>query len=439
MTAIRVHGPLDRTFAWDGSRLCRDAAFGPDAELPQGLRGAVAVVQPGPGGSWQVVRDQLGINKLFWARDPDGSIAMAARPKRLVDQGYPLQQIMAIPRGCVVDLDPAAPEPAQRSIIPAWWSAADRAAPLSLEAVGQRVRSAIDRYLAAVASAHPGTKVFVCLSGGLDSSSIAALACQHFPEVVGVSFDLRRRPGRPSEDRVTAQRLARDLGMPLLEVTVNEEQLFQHLDTVLLEGVDWRDFNVHAALVNAALAAGIRDATADPRAIVLTGDLANEFLVDYHPETYNGRVYYQLPRLSPTALQVSLVQGLDTCHREVGIFAAWDLGVVQPYAVAADQYLALPDAFLATENRKELLCRATVGDLLPGYIYSRPKVRAQVGSVEIGGGVLAACVDRGLDGPWLRRRFAELHDVTDTSSLDRFIRAGRYRSSVPSLPQVAAT
>jgi asparagine synthetase B (glutamine-hydrolysing) len=434
MTAVHLHGPLDRNFAWDGrSGICQDIAFRPGAELPPGLRGAAAAVQPGPGGIWRVVRDQLGINKLFWARDADGSIAMAARPRRLVDQGHPLEQIDAIPRGCVVDLDPAAPEPAQRSIAPAWLSSPGRVARLSPEAAAKGLRSAVDRYLAAVASTHPNAKVFVCLSGGLDSSTIAALACQHFAEVVGVSFDLRRRPGRPSEDRVTAQRLARDLRMPLLEVTVNEEELFQHLDTVLLEGIDWRDFNVHAALVNAALAAGIRSITSDPGAIALTGDLANEFLVDYHPESYNGRTYYRLPRLSPTALQASLVQGLDTCHREVGIFAAWGLGVVQPFAVAADHYLALPDAFLAAENRKELLCRAAVGDLLPDYIYSRPKVRAQVGSVEIGGGVLAACVDRGLDGPWLRHRFAELHDVTDLTTLDRFIRAGRYRSSVPSL------
>ena len=432
MTTVQLHGPLDPNLAWDGGGICRDDAFRPGAELPEGLRGAVAAVQPGPGGTWRVVRDPLGINKLFWARDADGTIALAARPRRLVDLGFPLQEIAAVPRGCVVDLDPAAPEPAQRSIAPAWWSSAGRATPLRLEETGRRVRSALDRYLAAVAVARPEAEVFVCLSGGLDSSSVAALACQHFPTVVGVSFDLRRRPGRASEDRVTAQRLARDLGMPLLEVTVDEEQLFQHLDTVLAEGIDWRDFNVHAALVNAALAAGIRAAVPGREAIVLTGDLANELLVDYHSETYNGHTYYQLPRLSPTALQTSLVQGLDTCHREVGIFAAWDLGVVQPYAVAVDHYLTLPADFLATENRKELLCRAVFGDLLPGYIYSRPKVRAQVGSVEIGGGVLAACVDRGLDGPWLRRRFAELHGVTDVATLDRFIRAGRYRSSVPS-------
>jgi asparagine synthetase B (glutamine-hydrolysing) len=236
---------------------------------------------------------------------------------------------------------------------------------------------------------------------------------------------------------VTARRLARDLDMPLLEVTVTEDELFEHLDAVLVEGVDWRDFNVHAALVNAALAAGIDDAVParDPAApvLVLTGDLANEFLVDYHPERYKGVSYYELPRLPAVALRSSLVRGLDTCHREIGVFATWGLSVVQPYAAAVDAYLALDGPFLGREERKQQLCREVFGDLLPEYVYARPKVRAQAGNPELGGGVLAACVDRGYDAAWLRRRFARLHDVADPSTLDRFIRAGRYRTAVPSL------
>jgi hypothetical protein len=62
-------------------------------------------------------------------------------------------------------------------------------------------------------------------------------------------------------------------------------------------------------------------------------------------------------------------------------------------------------------------------------VYARPKVRAQAGSADPAGGVLAACIDRGLDGPSLRRRFAELHGVADPTALDRFIRAGRYRTA----------
>jgi asparagine synthetase B (glutamine-hydrolysing) len=259
------------------------------------------------------------------------------------------------------------------------------------------------------------------------------LVREHFTDAVAVSFDLEG-PGPPSADRVTAERLARELKMPMLEATVSADALLAHLDTVLVEGVDWRDFNVHAALVNAALASAIADAVPSAaRPLVFTGDLANEFLVDYQPELYRGVTYYELPSLSPAALRSSLVRGLDTCHREVGVFGAWDLPLVQPYAVAVDAYLALPEEFLRLSDRKERLCRAVFGKLIPEYVYSRPKARAQVGGADPGQSVLGASVDRGVDGALLRRRFAELHGVGDPAELDHFIRAGRYRASLPTL------
>lgn len=438
MQAVRIVGNLDPNFAWDGSRLFGDGDFGPDCDVPYRLRGAATAAQPGDNGRWRLLRDPLGINKLFWARDPDGTIALAAQPRRLVEEGHPLERIQAIPRGTVIDLDPERPEPVEHSILPTDWSASPPAPDAGLEDGAGEIRSALDRYLAALAARCPSTRAFVCLSGGLDSTGIAALAREHFPDLTAMSFDLARPGGRPSEDRMTAERLSRDLGLPLLLATVSEEELFEHLDTVLVEGVDWRDFNVHAALVNAALAAAVdaacpADGCGAPPRLVLTGDLANEFLADYHPERYRGTTYYRLPRLRPDALRASLVRGLDSSHREVGVFAAWNLPVVQPYAVAADAYLRLPGDFLGQDDSKQQLCRAVFGDLVPEYVYSRKKTRAQVGDPETGGGVLAAAIDRGIDSGWLRRRFADLHDVADVRELDRFLRAGHYRTAVPLL------
>jgi asparagine synthetase B (glutamine-hydrolysing) len=436
MTAVHVLGRLDRNLAWDGGRIYQDADFQVGSPAPHQLRGAAACVRQ-DGAGWRLLRDPLGLNKLFWSRRADGTIAVAARPRRLVEDGLPLEGIQAIPRGCVVDLLPLGREPVEQSILPAAWLSPEQPDAAGVEAVAGTIRATLDGYLAALASTHPTARAFVCLSGGLDSSSIAALALQHFPGLVAVSFDLRRRHGGPSEDRRTAERLARDLGIPLLDATVTEEELLEPLDTVLTEGIDWRDFNVHAALVNGALAAAIDRALPDQDrtspVLVLTGDLANEFLVDYQPEQYRGRTYYALPRLSAPALRTSLVRGLDSCHREVGVFAAWDLTVVQPYALAVDAYLRLDAGFLSLEDRKQRLCRAVVGTLLPTYIYTRTKARAQVGGADGDGGVLGVCVDRGIDGPWLRRRFAELHNVSDSTTLNRFIRAGCYRSAVPSL------
>jgi hypothetical protein len=165
---------------------------------------------------------------------------------------------------------------------------------------------------------------------------------------------------------------------------------------------------------------------------VLTGDLANEFLVDYEPESYRDSTYYRLPRLRPATLRASLVRGLDTCNREIGVFAAYGLRVVQPYAAAVDAYMSLPESFLMRADRKPEISRTIFGTLVPEHVYTRKKVRAQVGSTS-GEGVLGLCLDHGIDSGWLRRRFCRLHGIGDMAELDRFMRAGRYRSGIPSL------
>lgn len=432
MNEVRVIGGLDATFAWDGTSLRSDAEL-TAGEPPAMLRGAVATVAENTSGNrWRVVRDPLGLNKLFWLTDASGDLVFAARPWALIDQGHGLDEIASVPRGLVVDLDPSEPEVRTTSLLPEAWSAGAPADEIEIEAAGMEIRGALDRYLAALAARHRGAAVFVCLSGGLDSSGIATLVAEHFPDAVAVSFDLAKGGG-DSEDRLTAVRLARELGLSMLEATVTVDELLEPLDTVLRDGIDWRDFNVHAALVNAALATVIADARADgERPLVFTGDLANEFLIDYEAEHYGGKTYYALPRLEPEALRSFLVRGLDTCHREVGVFAAWDLSLIQPYAVAVDIYMRLPARFLRLEDRKQRLCQAIFGNRIPDYVLSRPKARAQVGGVEQAGGVLAAFVDRGLDSAFLRRRFAELHGVGDERAVDRFIRAGRYRARAPS-------
>jgi asparagine synthetase B (glutamine-hydrolysing) len=439
MSSVRVLGELDRTFAWDGARLYEDADLGPDAELPPQLRGAAVSARPGTDGRWRLVRDPLGVNKLFWV-EAAGSLCLAARPWRLTEDGHDFDAIRAIPRGSVIDLDPS--EGTARGHALSVDGQDPPSGDVRVDAIAGQIRSALNGYLAAIASAHPGARAFVCLSGGLDSSGIAAVARDHFPGLVAVSFDLDRDRGEASEDRLTATRLARDLGLPLLEATVSGQQLLEHIDPVLLEGIDWRDFNVHAALVNAALGQAISDAVRGEEGrepvLVFTGDLANEFLADYEPEQYRGSTYYGLPKLSKPALRRILVRGLDTSHREIGVFGAWGLAAVQPYAAAADAYLALPDAFISRPDCKAILCREVFGERLPGYVFSRRKARAQIGGADAGGGVLGLCVDHGFDASTLKQRFAELHGVSDLSQLDRFMRSGLYRSAVPSITGVTS-
>jgi asparagine synthetase B (glutamine-hydrolysing) len=435
MSTPRIIGELDASFAWNGTSIYRAGELAAGTPIPFNLRGAITSYVGSNTGEWRVLRDPLGLNKLFWG-ESCGTVHLSARPHRLVAEGFGIDDIRSVPRGCVLDHRLGESGARKASILPPQWQVAVSsidAAPIV--EIGAEIRSSLERYLAAIAAAHPTARAFVCCSGGLDSSGIVALVTRHFTDVVAVSFDLSRPGATVSQDRRMAERLCNDLSLPLLDVTVSPEHLLEHLDTVLVEGIDWRDFNVHAGLVNAVLAEAIADAHTS-QTIIFTGDLANEFLADYHEESYLGESYYQLPRLPLDELRAALVQGLDTSNREVGVFGAWGLPVVQPYAVAIDSYLRLPSSFFGLRDAKQQLCRSIFGELVPSFIYDRPKVRAQIGDADAGGGVLAACIDHGINQDWLRERFARLHRARDPRELNRFMRAGRYRSAVPTAEEV---
>jgi asparagine synthetase B (glutamine-hydrolysing) len=275
--------------------------------------------------------------------------------------------------------------------------------------------------------------VFVTLSGGLDSTTVAVLARRWIDGVTAVTFCVDDALGRddPSGDLASARRVADELGMPLEVVAVTPDDLISLVDPVLVHGQDWRDFNVHSGLVNAAIAAGLRQrfslATGpQQRPVLITGDTMNELMADYAAENYAGRSFYSLPRLPAAQLRRFLVDGLDSGDREVGIFCHYGFETLQPYALCADAYAAIPGGQLESEHAKRTLVRAVMGDEIPAHVYDRPKVRAQVASAAGVAGTLAAMVDRGFDSRRLAQRFADLLGAAP-NDLGNLIRAGFYR------------
>jgi len=419
-------GSTDPCFGWDGTTLAQSLA----THRPEATEGAFAGLVHESDRTW-LARDPLGLGKLFWAT-ADGVVELANRPERLTARGHQLEQCAALPADTVVSYSHDQGSPAVDPVaVPAVGGQLPSAEPV--ERIATRIRDAVTDYVAAVLAARPGPAV-VCLSGGLDSSSVAALVREHRDDVVAVTFDLARpRSRRRSDDFSAAEAAARQLGLTLVPAFHTPERLFELLDTVLVAGVDWRDFNVHAGLVNAALAVTIAEVLGPQAsaATVFTGDLVNELLADYHSETYRGRTYYRLPRLPLPRLRAALVRGLATSHREIGVFGELGLSVVQPYAVARDDFLRLPESVLGPGPGKSRLYRAMFGDRLPRSSYDRPKTRAQTGSENGDRGVLAVCADAGLDERQLARRFARLHGTDDVAVLTRFLRGGRYRTAIP--------
>lgn len=360
-------------------------------------------------------RDPLGVNKLFFGLD-EGRVESATYLDDLRKGGWAPSQIWSVPSGHRVEIDLGA-----RTL-----SVVKEAGPEfvvddddSIEAHAARIRACLDDAFTSLADVLEG-ELFVTLSGGLDSTGIAVLAKEHLGDFTAVSFTVEGED-REGGDLAAARRVADALGVRLLEVHMPREALAARVDDVIRWGQDWRDFNVHCGLVNLALAEAL------PRgATVLTGDGMNELMADYSPVEVEGRVLYELPRLSPGKLRRYLVQGLDSGDREVGIFARRGVRTVQPYLLCADAYAALPERFVAHEGSKQELVRHVLGASVPAFVYDRPKVRAQVGSSQEVGGTVRVTLEAGLDQAALSARFRELFGFSERDQR-KLIRAGYYR------------
>lgn len=379
-------------------------------------------------------RDALGVNKLFFAIDADGNVDVASFWIDLVRKGHPAATVWSVPSGHRMRI---AQETRGFDLTRVQGLVfAEEEGGVSKPALAGKIRARLDAHFRGLAEALDGRSVYVTLSGGLDSSSIAALARQHLGRFTAVTFARAEEAETPGSDLDAARRVADSLDVDFEVVRPTGEEVVAQLDDVLVHGQDWREFNVHCALVNACVADGIAAHHARSGAVggvggagapvVLTGDGMNELMADYTAVSYEGRDYYRLPRMTPGRLRRFLVSGLDSGDREIGVFASRGIDALQPYAICADAYSAVPDAWLEQDDAKQALAREVIGDVLPEFVFMRPKVRAQVGSSAEVGGTLGLLADRGLDQEALAARFATLFGMGE-GELRGMIRAGFYR------------
>jgi asparagine synthetase B (glutamine-hydrolysing) len=398
------------------------------------LRGHFALHFEGPQGTDEHVlaRDALGVNKLFFALPATGGVDVSNYYFELRRRGHAADRIWSVPSGQLVRVSPS-----RRTLTLQKHSrltpAGDEGAGV-LERHAAAIRTRLESTFCALRPVLAGRPIYVTMSGGLDSTIIATLTRELIGDFVGVTF--RIEGGASTHDDLHyARRVAETLGVPLEVVSLPPEAVVELLDPVLVYGQDFRDFNVHCGLVNAALGAALRERYSSSwgtRPVVLTGDTMNELVADYTPVEYGARTYYPLPNISPANIRRFLVTGLDSGDREVGIFAHYGIDTIQPYALCPEVYCAIPGSLL-DQGSKQRLARLVMGDRVPSFIYERPKVRAQVGSSEEVGGTLAALVDRGIDAAALEARFCRLMQL-EPQQLRGWIRGGYYRFT-PTFPK----
>jgi asparagine synthetase B (glutamine-hydrolysing) len=414
-------------FVWLGQAPWRASAgrAAPRPEDASSLWGQFALHERDDAGGHVLARDRLGVNKLFFALTASGEVDSSNFLFDLLQRGHRLGDVWSVPSGHALALSPSRGEYRLHRHATLDFAESDE------QALVAGIRAALATTFERLATLLAGRRLFVTLSGGLDSTTVAMLAREHLGEFTAVTFAMEGGGGE-SDDLRHARLAARGAGVPLEVVTATPDELAELLDLVLLHGQDWRDFNVHCGLVNAAIGRRLRERLGpdggSPAPVLLTGDSMNELMADYRPVVYKGVEYYGLPRLAGAQLRRFLVSGLDAGDREVGIFNAFGLDTVQPYALAAEAYAAVPGERLEDPRAKQELVRLVMGARIPEAIYARPKLRAQVGSHDVGG-TLAAIADRGIDAAALRRRFADLLGVEERE-LGALIRGGRYRFSL---------
>ncbi len=393
--------------------------------------GHFALHQRADDGSHLLVRDLLGVHKLFFAVG-GGNVESSNYLVDLLRAGFPVESLFSVPAGHLVHVHPG-----ERRHDPVRWDQLRFGAEAGgthpgrgLTQYADSIRAALDRTFRMLAMRFANRPIYVTLSGGLDSTTIAALAGKYFPNLRAVTFALHYpREAGPGSDLFFARRVAADLGIAHVEVLADPEDVVGLLDDVLVYGQDYREFNVYCGLVNAAIAKAVGALHPEgPRPVVLSGDAMNELLADYTPVEYQGREYFGLPQLDRGRLRRFLVGGLDSGDREVGIFARFGVETVQPYAICAREYAALPANLACEAGSKSKLVRAVMGDRIPEYVLARPKVRAQVAVEGEPGGTLALMVSHGIDQEYMRCRFASLLGI-DPGAASGLMRAGHYRSS----------
>lgn len=422
---------------------CPALLYGPQSQaeaLEQGL--AHGVLPAGQyafalrrGEATLLARDPVGCNKLFFGHDRDGRLVIANRVARVWQQGVALAGIASCPPGHVLEVPTGG---GVRKLLGQDVFELPADAELDLAGLQADVRATLDRAFAWLARALADCQFAVCLSGGLDSSVIASFAAAHLPGATAVSFtyldadDLRRHArGTPvdqlasaSDDFRAAQQVAAALGLPLLPVVRPREAVAGAVRPSVELCQDWRDFNVHCATVNLFLAQDIRAAFPGRKVVVLTGDLMNEYVCDYHEERVGEAVYYKIPRIPTGRRRKYFVRGLDAGEREIGVFWAYGLTTCQPFALLAERYMRVPAANLDQADIKWTLNGPLLAPQAAARV-SRSKTRAQVGGEDLG--TLGIYHQLGVGDAELQRLWRQQFPGETAAACDDLIQLGRYK------------
>jgi asparagine synthase (glutamine-hydrolysing) len=259
------------------------------------LTGMWALCAAHADGGFVAARDRLGIKPLYWARD--GGAAYFASELRAFDEAVqPLVEIF--PPGCywtpedgVVRFAAAVPEPDAA----ADWSGTP--ARVAEKATREVVIASVHRHMMA------DVPVGVFLSGGLDSSLVAAIASAHLARTPGAPRLLTFAVGTAgSPDLLAAREVAAYLGTDHHEAVFDGGQATAALDEVVAAVESFDASLIRSAVPNWFLS----ELAARHVKTVLTGEGADELFAGYG--------YYHAAHGAPAELDRELARSIGALH-----------------------------------------------------------------------------------------------------------------------------
>ncbi len=332
------------------------------------LRGMWAFCVADEDGGVLLARDPLGVKPLYWARHGGRVLAASELVAFHEDvrgevEEFPPGHFWTPETGLVAFVDlRTAPLGPDRAVGPPF-----RAREEAMTAIRETLVGTVRERLMA------DVPVGVFLSGGLDSSIVAAIMAREAPEGTLVRSFAAGTPGSP--DLRAARLVADHLGLEHHEREYTDADVLEVLPEVVRATESYEPSLIRSAVPNYLLA----ELAARHVKVVLTGEGADELFAGYH----------HLRELDEQGLQEALLDGIDALHhlnlqRCDRVTMAHGLEARVPFLarelVAVAQRVPIAWKLLGEDGQEKALLREAFAGWLPQEILWRRKEQFGDGS-----------------------------------------------------------
>ena len=301
------------------------------------------------GETFTLSRDPLGVAPLYYGRNGEGQLCFASEVKGLVDA---IEEISELPPGSEMRSEQLSHHFRLTERDP-------------LDAPRQEVAVELRKRLEAAVAERAGRGVPFgsWLSGGLDSSALAALSCRHIRSLHTFAAGFEGAP-----DLEAARLVARHIGAVHHEVIPTFREIVQVIPDVIRHLESFDALLVRSSLMNFLVA----KLAADYVPAVFSGEGGDELFAGYSYlknlslEELSGELVDISNRLHNTALQ--RVDRCASAHGTVAYVAFLDQDVLE-YAVS------IPPEYKIVSGLEKWILRQAVMDLLPYQIVQRKKAK----------------------------------------------------------------